>query len=453
MATPVNALGTGGGGDQPPRRQRSLSMNDAQPFTTGQQAEIWDAFTLIHQQMVLRAQQVKEEERARQLKAQSEAKIGAARSYKAYLENGRRRRAAATVIQSMVRGQAARQEFLAQREAAITLQSQVRGFLARREYERQQQAALVLQSAARGASARRELDALVKQRDDAFADLDNAIGADLLKWGGVETRAAAALPCDKRLGTIASTAAANARGEMAEIQSTKNWAGYANKLADIERRFKVAIKDLRQRLENSKVFVASLRELSAKLVLVDDTNPNDLNKMIAALSLSNVATAWGTLVDLISAPDQNVGEFYTCLEQIKKFYKPTVVSTKPKKAYDRENPNTWQLNAVKWHTRVGAWKTTMEGLKDGTKVLGKLADGSLTGRTITKGSVMKTDFVMHEHIGSGSNGIGFCYRHEKDDTVTPWVLDYATGRDGNTYEWTSGKRDGDPNVALPAQND
>ena len=64
---------------------------------------------------------------------------------------------------------------------------------------------------------------------------------------------------------------------------------------------------------------------------------------------------------------------------------------------------------------------------------------------------MKTGFVMHEHTGSGNQGIGFCYVHEDDETVTPWVLDYAKGRDGNTCEWGSGKRDGDPNVLLAAK--
>ena len=61
---------------------------------------------------------------------------------------------------------------------------------------------------------------------------------------------------------------------------------------------------------------------------------------------------------------------------------------------------------------------------------------------------MNPGFVMHEHIGSGHKGVGFCYVNDCDGTVTPWVLDYAEGRDGNTCEWGFGKRDGDPNVLL-----
>ncbi len=446
--TPVIGSGKGGGGDQPPRRQRSLSMNDAQPFTQQQQTETFDAFTLIHQQMVLQAQKVREEERARQLKAQTEAKIGAARSYQAYLERGRQRVAAATAIQALVRGRAARQEFLAQREAAITLQSQVRGFLARREYERQQEAAQVLQSAARGMAARRELDALVKQRDDAFAELDAHVRAATAKWGGVETRAAAALPCDKLLSTIASGALASALGAMAEIQTNKEWAGYTGKLAAIKVQFDRVISDLKQRLENDKVFLKELRSLSTELQLVDTSAPNSLTIPIQKLSESNVAKLWGTLVALMSAVNQNVGEFCTCMEQIKRLYEPPKLVAKAKKAFNREDPNTWELNAISWHARVT--KGTVEAVPQWTAVEGKLKTASLTGRTITKTSVMKTDWVMHEHLG-GDKGIGFCYLKEDDGTVTPWVLDYASSRDGNTYWWGSGKRDGDPNVALPAK--
>ena len=450
--TPIKLPGQDGGDGQRPRRPRSMGFIGTVPFSTEQTAEAFQAFTLIHQQMVLKAQQVREEERLRQLKAQTEAKIGAGRSYRAYLENGRRKRAeAATAIQSMVRMRAARQEFLAQREAAITLQSQIRGFLARREYERQQDAALTLQSAVRGMEARKEFDRLVQERDDAFRVLDLHINTETAKWGGIETRASTALPYDGLLGAIATGASAGALGAMGEIQTNKDWAGYAGKLTVIKARFDAVISDLKQRLENDKVFVLEIRKLSKTLKLQDLTNPNDIANLAGKLGVSNVAKSWGTLVTLVSAVKQDVGEFYTSVGEIEKFYKPPEVTAKPKKKFNREDPNSWQMNALQWHARVSKMKTTVEALPDADSVLGKLKTGGLSGRTITKGSVMKTDFVMHEHIGSGNKGIGFCYLHEDDDTVTPWVLDYATGRDGNTYEWGSGKRDGDPFVAVAAK--
>lgn len=422
----------------------SPSLNNLANVVLQNNQTEFDQNHLVAQQEQL--SQTTDAERRNHLRAEAEARIALRQSYKKAVDAYHTKANAATAIQAQVRSYLARKEFLAQKEAATTLQAIVRGRLARKEFEKQKEAVLTLQSAVRGHQARQEYDQLVQRRDQEITDLRLYLQQRRLQLDGRVNQAVGAFPYDALLPSLPGNIYSAAAGKIDSLVTGREWDGYALKLEAIKTEFQSAREKVLQRIE---IDAACYQDLKANLV--PKAKVASVAQLDAKLLTTSSKTGWETLKALCSAEQQNITEILDLAKKLSQYYEEPVVATKQKKAFNREDPNTWVLNPVSWHTTIQAVRGRIENIPQWNAVYSSIQTGSLTGRTKTKGSVMKTDWVMHEHV-SGSYGVGFCYLHEDDDTVTPWILDFAFNRPGtNEYDWERGGHNhkGDPAVALP----
>ncbi len=467
------------------------TLSQLGPMKNADNAEVFDAACLAHAQIQL--EDNPEARMRKEMRIHADARIGSRRSYQQYLENGRRKKEAALSIQSAIRGWQARTEFLAQKSAATKLQALARGIIARREFaktkaaiaiqsmvrmhEAQQElkklkeerdaattiqsvvhmhlaqqelkqlkeerdASITIQSAVRVHQAQQELKRLRDERDAAFQELRDYVEGQRIVLEPRATNCTALFPCDSLIAVLCTSCFADPIVALDVYILNGALAGYRMKVLEIRIGFDADRRALRQRVnENSSVYSELL-----KLAKVAGVSVMQLD---AKLPLTNLKTSWSRLKDLCSANVRDFGVIFELIPKLILHYEEPKVEKKALPKFDRENSNTWDIQPVEWAPELAGQVSAIESIPAFNSKMDALKTGSLSGRTITKGSVKKTGFVMHEHI-SGNCGIGFCYVHNGGNTVTPWIVDYASDRwQGNGYDWLrSGKKKGDPSQDL-----
>lgn len=115
-------------------------------------------------------------------------------------------------------------------------------------------------------------------------------------------------------------------------------------------------------------------------------------------------------------------------------------STKREECFAFNAPGTWQLNKLKFH---GNTEGICGGLQDPmvNNIIAEVRTATKKGRHAS-GIAINTPY--HEHHTQGSGGIGFLYKKEADSTVTPYIIDIATSRHNNDYNWDRSPRSGNP---------
>jgi hypothetical protein len=88
---------------------------------------------------------------------------------------------------------------------------------------------------------------------------------------------------------------------------------------------------------------------------------------------------------------------------------------------------------------------TIEGL-DTDDILTKLRAATLTDRHKPD---IRFNVPQHQHLNGGDMGIAFTYRRLEDETIEPYLYDYADAREGNKYKWKKAREtsSGPPSIA------
>lgn len=119
-----------------------------------------------------------------------------------------------------------------------------------------------------------------------------------------------------------------------------------------------------------------------------------------------------------------------------------VTVEKGPKAFNFEDPSTWDIKDVKIHDDV---EGIVENATDWRVIKDKLKDAALKPE---HGSI-QINARFHAHLNGGGGGISFIYLRKSDtsDDVVPYVYDATTKRDGNDYTWERGGKKGGPSGA------
>ncbi|WP_437913667.1 hypothetical protein WME73_45625 [Sorangium sp. So ce302] len=100
--------------------------------------------------------------------------------------------------------------------------------------------------------------------------------------------------------------------------------------------------------------------------------------------------------------------------------------------FEPNDSGTWEMNPVQY--RNGITEGDIRASPEGDRILRDLGRGQLNDRHHRAAEGR----MSHQHLSTGSRGIGFIYVQQPDGTVTPYVVDLGDKLPDNTYRWDHG---------------
>ena len=218
-------------------------------------------------------------------------------------------------------------------------------------------------------------------------------------------------------------------------------------ITTVEQRIAERISGFLGQKEGFQQWLKSFDYLNDEIIQVSRTDKEPAKDFSARLLALRLTAQQALDLDIAKFDDAKVDQALAALNDLAieiqtRLHPPTsgTVTT-----FDWKDPATWTKKSLRFDgTGTADYVDGLSGADTG--MIDRIRACDVGDRH--SAAKIYTGKPMHQHADGGSGGISFAYGHLGGNDVEPVIYDYASKRQGNTYEWRHGGDSNGPS-ALP----